>query len=249
MRALPDKPCGVLRLSPAPWPVRPGCAEPFRFCRGMKEGAMHSKLLWFALALVAVLGLSSAASGHVQSLITGDQIKPHSITSKHLVDHTIQAHDLSVTLVKSLRGQTGATGAAGPKGDAGATGAQGPKGDTGATGAQGAQGSTGAAGAMGATGAEQQVQRVRREQREQRVRPARRELRDFHTSRPTGRTPATHSSATIREAARTRRSPGAETRVRRCTSPGFAARRPRLRSAAGSATPTRQWLRTRACRS
>ena len=113
---------------------------------------MRSKLLWFVLALVAVLGLTSAASGHVRSMITGDQIAPHSINSKHMVDHTLQAHDLSVALVKSLRGQTGATGAAGAKGDTGATGAQGPKGDTGATGAQGARGSTGATGATGALG-------------------------------------------------------------------------------------------------
>jgi hypothetical protein len=122
---------------------------------------MRSKLLWFALALVAVLGLSSAASGRVQSLITGDQIAPHSINTKHLVDHTIQQHDLSVALVKSLRGQTGATGAAGAtgaKGDSGATGAtgatgaQGPKGATGPAGAPGAKGSTGAAGAAGPKG-------------------------------------------------------------------------------------------------
>ena len=116
---------------------------------------MNSKLLWLALALVAVLGLSSAASGHVRGLITGDQIKPHSITSKHLVDHTIQAHDLSTALVTSLRGQTGATGAKGetgapgPKGDTGATGAQGPKGDTGATGPEGLRGPVGPAGPSG----------------------------------------------------------------------------------------------------
>jgi hypothetical protein len=117
---------------------------------------MNSKLLWFALALVAVLGLSSAASGRVQSLITGNQIAPHSITSKHLVDHTLQAHDLSVALVKSLQGQTGATGAAGApgaKGDAGTTGAQGPRGDAGATGAKGSTGAAGAAGPKGDPGA------------------------------------------------------------------------------------------------
>ena len=107
---------------------------------------LRNKLLWFALALVAVLGLSSAAGGYVRGQITGDQIKAHSITSKHLVDHTIQAHDLSLALLKSLRGQTGPTGA---KGD---SGAQGPKGDTGATGAAGPQGATGATGATGPQG-------------------------------------------------------------------------------------------------
>jgi hypothetical protein len=118
---------------------------------------MRSKLLWVALALTAVLVVSSAASGNVQSLITGNQIKAHSITSKHLVDHTIKAHDLSAALVKSLKGQVGATGAQGKKGDTGATGAtgaQGPKGDTGAQGLKGDTGPTGAKGDTGATGAQ-----------------------------------------------------------------------------------------------
>jgi Collagen triple helix repeat (20 copies) len=110
---------------------------------------MHSKLLWFALALAAVLSLTAAASGRVTPLITGKDIKPHSITSRHLVDHTIQAHDLSI---QSLRDQTGATGATGAKGDTGATGAQGSRGDTGATGATGSQGLKGPTGATGASG-------------------------------------------------------------------------------------------------
>lgn len=126
---------------------------------------MHSKLLWFTLALVAVLSLTAVASGNVPTMITGKNIKPHTITSRHLVDHTIQAHDLSSTLVKSLRGQTGATGAPGAPGATGATGATGavgpqgetgapgPKGDTGATGAAGAKGDTGPAGPKGETGA------------------------------------------------------------------------------------------------
>lgn len=113
---------------------------------------MSSKLLWFALALVAVLGLSTAASGHVRTLITGNEIKPHSITSKHLVDHTIQAHDLSAALVKSLRGQVGATGLTGATGATGPTGATGATGPTGATGAQGAKGSSGEIGPQGPQG-------------------------------------------------------------------------------------------------
>lgn len=101
-------------------------------------------------AIVAVLAVTTTASGTVRGLITGKQIAPHQITSRHLVDHTIQKHDLSPALVNSLRGQTGATGAQGLKGDTGATGAtgaQGPKGDTGAGGAQGPKGDKGEPGA------------------------------------------------------------------------------------------------------
>jgi hypothetical protein len=97
----------------------------------------------------------------VQTLINGKQIKPHSITSLHLVDHTLKAHDLSQGLIKSLKGKVGpagrqgpqgdvgaagpqgVTGAAGPQGDAGAVGPQGPKGDLGPTGEKGPQGDRG----------------------------------------------------------------------------------------------------------
>jgi hypothetical protein len=68
---------------------------------------MRRKSLWTGLALVAMLGITTAASPATRSLITGNMIKPHQITSKHLVDHTIQAHDLSATLVKSLEGIAG----------------------------------------------------------------------------------------------------------------------------------------------
>jgi len=51
------------------------------------------------------------------------------------------------------KGDTGATGSAGPKGDTGATGPAGPKGTTGATGPKGDTGATGATGPKGATGA------------------------------------------------------------------------------------------------
>lgn len=120
---------------------------------------MRSKALWLLLALVAVLALTASASGTVRTLITGKDIKPHSITSLHMVDHTLQAHDLSPALIKYLQGKTGAVGAQGAKGETGATGAtgatgpQGTKGDTGATGAQGPKGDTGATGSTGAAGA------------------------------------------------------------------------------------------------
>jgi hypothetical protein len=98
---------------------------------------MRSKFLWAALVLVAVLGITTAASATTRGLITGKQIAPHSINSKKLVDHTIQKHDLSAGLIKSLHGAKGATGATGPQG------LQGPKGATGATGATGPQGAPG----------------------------------------------------------------------------------------------------------
>jgi len=113
---------------------------------------MKSMTLWAAFALVAVLALSATASGTVQGLITGNQIAPHTINTRHLVNHTIQAHDLSAALVKSLEGQKGETGATGPAGPRGDTGAAGPKGDTGATGPKGATGPAGPKGAAGATG-------------------------------------------------------------------------------------------------
>ena len=112
---------------------------------------MHSKWLWFALALVAVLGLTATASGRVQNMITGKQIAPHSINSAHMVNGTLQAHDLSPALLKSLRGKTGANGA---KGDSGATGAKGDKGQQGDNGATGAKGDKGEQGRPGVSGLE-----------------------------------------------------------------------------------------------
>jgi hypothetical protein len=92
---------------------------------------MRSKFLWAALALVAVLGITTAASATTRGLITGKQIAPHSINSKHLVNHTIQKHDLSPGLIKSLHGARGATGRTGPMGPQGPIGPQGPVGPQG----------------------------------------------------------------------------------------------------------------------
>jgi len=114
---------------------------------------MQRKLLWITLALAAVLAVTAAAAGgQVKTLITGKDIKAHSIGSRHLVDHTIQAHDLSAALVKSLKGKAGPAGPQGPKGDAGATGLQGPKGDTGANGDAGPAGPQGEQGDRGKPG-------------------------------------------------------------------------------------------------
>ena len=107
---------------------------------------MRSKMLWAVLALAVVLGITTAASATTRGLITGKMIAPHSIKSKHFVDHTIRAHDLSPTLIESLQGKTGPQGPAGLQGPAGP---QGVKGDTGATGVQGPTGPQGPAGAKG----------------------------------------------------------------------------------------------------
>lgn len=77
---------------------------------------MRSKWLWVALALVAVLGLTATASGTVQNMISGKQIAPHSITSLHMVNGTLQAHDMSPAFLKSLQGKVGKTGPQGPRG-------------------------------------------------------------------------------------------------------------------------------------
>jgi hypothetical protein len=82
-------------------------------------------------------------------MITGKQIAAHSITSLNMVDHTLQAHDLSQGLIKSLKAKAGPAGRQGAQGKVGPAGA---KGDTGQAGPQGPQGDVGAAGPQGLTG-------------------------------------------------------------------------------------------------
>ena len=67
---------------------------------------MRSKWLWVALALVAVLGLTATASGTVQNMISGKQIAPHSITSLHMVNGTLQAHDMSPAFLRSRKARS-----------------------------------------------------------------------------------------------------------------------------------------------
>ena len=114
---------------------------------------MRSKLVWLALSLAAIVVVVAAtASGQATRLITGKDIAKHTINSTHLVDHTVQAHDLSAALLASLKGKTGPQGPRGDTGSTGATGAQGQRGATGPIGAPGMPGPKGAAGATGATG-------------------------------------------------------------------------------------------------
>ena len=88
---------------------------------------MARKLLFSLVAVVAVLGLTATAGGTVRALITGAQIKDHTIGSRHLIDHTIQQHDLSAALAESLQAKAGP---AGPPGPPGPVGPQGPSGST-----------------------------------------------------------------------------------------------------------------------
>lgn len=80
------------------------------------------------IALFVALGGGAAA--YASGLISGSQIKNHSIPAKKLTKSAI----------KSLRGQRGALGPAGPSGPAGATGQAGPQGPVGPTGLQGPSG-------------------------------------------------------------------------------------------------------------
>jgi hypothetical protein len=111
---------------------------------------MRNKLLWFAgVVAAAAFVLAFTASGSVRGVVNGKDIKAHSINSRHLVDHTIQAHDLSKGLIASLRGQTGHAGAQGPKGSTGPAGEAGPRGDTGPAGPMGERGAKGEPGEPG----------------------------------------------------------------------------------------------------
>lgn len=113
---------------------------------------MLHKLAWALVVVAAALGMTTVASGTGRPMVTGKDIKTHSITSLHMVDHTLQMHDLSAKLIKSLRGQAGATGATGATGPAGLQGPTGDKGPQGAKGEPGPQGPKGDQGPQGPKG-------------------------------------------------------------------------------------------------
>jgi hypothetical protein len=99
----------------------------------LMKALKHPATILAAVALFAVLGGGAAlASG----LVSGSQIKNHSIAAKKLTKAAIKS-------LHGQRGPQGLKGAAGPAGATGATGATGPKGATGATGATGPQGPAG----------------------------------------------------------------------------------------------------------
>jgi hypothetical protein len=81
------------------------------------------------------------------------QLKEDAVSTQKVKDGSLLAKDFKRgQLPASANGNTGATGAQGPKGDTGATGARGPKGDAGSQGAQGPQGETGGVGPTGPKG-------------------------------------------------------------------------------------------------
>jgi collagen triple helix repeat protein len=112
----------------------------------MKKG------LWTIAALVAALGLTTAASGNVRGLITGAQIRDGSISSNDIASRTIVGRNLSQSLMQSLHGTAGSAGPAGPAGPRGEAGPAGPAGAKGDVGPAGAQGLTGATGPVGPKG-------------------------------------------------------------------------------------------------
>jgi hypothetical protein len=88
------------------------------------------------------LALAGGATAYASGLISGSQIKNHSIAAKKLTKSAIK----SLSGKRGPAGPTGATGATGPQG---VQGTQGPKGDTGAQGVQGIQGIKGDPGPPG----------------------------------------------------------------------------------------------------
>jgi hypothetical protein len=106
---------------------------------------MKTMLVLGTLALA--LGIAAGATGQVQGVITGRDIRNGSVTSADIRDHTILGRDLKRSLVRSLRGQRGPRGARGPAGAAGRAGPTGPAGPAGPTGAKGDRGDKGDPGA------------------------------------------------------------------------------------------------------
>lgn len=115
-----------------------------------------------AIAMLAlIVSLSSAATAAL--VITGQQIKNGSVTTKDIKDASLTTKDLSAATRGALTGAAGPAGASGPpgplgpQGDAGPTGRQGepgaagPKGDAGLTGPAGPQGMQGDPGISGYT--------------------------------------------------------------------------------------------------
>ncbi len=107
------------------------------------------RALAIALAVFAVLVVGTTATGGVQALITGanikdgsigsNDIKPGAIQSHDIQNGTIVQHDLSNSLFTQLHGAKGAEGAKGDVGTVGPAGHKGDKGDKGEAGISGLQ--------------------------------------------------------------------------------------------------------------
>jgi hypothetical protein len=103
----------------------------------MKPGSssLARRLKDSAFLIVVFAILLAAATAGAAKLITGKEIKNHSITGKDVKKKSLPLSVLKTTPV----------GKQGPKGAAGAKGAQGPKGDSGLIGATGPEGEVGPA--------------------------------------------------------------------------------------------------------
>ena len=120
------------------------------------RGEKDEEGIALAVVLAVTLGITTAASGRVQALVAGAQVKDGSIESQDLEDRTILPKVLSARAIAVAKGRPrpawasralaerpGAPGATGPAGPAGPVGARGATGLTGSTGAHGAAGRQG----------------------------------------------------------------------------------------------------------
>ena len=102
------------------------------------------------VAVMATLLVSGGAFATASKLITGKQIRNHSITGVDVKNRSLGAKAFKKGVLK--RGKVGPAGAAGANGRDGAAGAQGERGPAGETGATGAAGARGAQGEKGDAG-------------------------------------------------------------------------------------------------
>jgi hypothetical protein len=106
-----------------------------------------------ALGLIATIAFSNGFALENTKVIRKTTTAPaNSVTSKSIVNGTIQPIDISPNAIKAIHNQTGATGATGPPGPTGLTGLQGEQGDPGGPGPRGATGATGPPGDQGTPG-------------------------------------------------------------------------------------------------
>jgi hypothetical protein len=108
-----------------------------------------TRALAIMAAVFAVLVVGTTATGSVQALITGANIRDGSIGSNDIRPGAIQSHDiqngtiaqvdLSKNLLATLQGTKGSEGAKGDKGVRGDKGDKGPQGDQGDSGISGLQ--------------------------------------------------------------------------------------------------------------
>ncbi|HVX80397.1 MAG TPA: hypothetical protein VHB23_03400 [Devosiaceae bacterium] len=102
-----------------------------------------------AVLLVAALGLVGSATA--RNLISGNRIRPNTITSRQVRNRSLAFNDLSRRATARLRGNRGPRGLAGPHGARGPHGPAGPAGPKGERGPVGNPGPTGPPGPPGAS--------------------------------------------------------------------------------------------------